>query len=97
MRRKASQPFSIDSRRCSLNEAVELQDTILGGFPSAEFAHQGAVKLLSAAGPGVAREWQIGIAASGDNAALEASQLANAAAILFEAGNRASRSERGAT
>jgi len=55
-------------------------DTILGGCPSAAFAHQGAVKLLSAGGQGAAaREWQIGIAAGADNAALQASQLANAA------------------
>ena len=48
-------------------------DTILGGFPNAEFAQQAAMKLLSAAGQGVGREWQIGIAAGGDNAALRAS------------------------
>ncbi|HVQ77051.1 MAG TPA: class I SAM-dependent methyltransferase [Candidatus Binatia bacterium] len=53
-------------------------DTVLGGFPNAEFAHQAAMRLLSAGGQN-ARQWQIGIATGTGDAALQALQLASAA------------------
>lgn len=60
------------------DDLVVRGDTIFGRFPSAEFAHQAAMRLLTTTERG-ARQWQIGIAPPAEDAALQASQLATAA------------------